>query len=121
MPPAPAQAATPAGPDGILPTGFHLIIEREALLPWKALIGSRSATLGAETCTSEKGGALSLAWRDEAMALDVSRKRAQLLEQAGQIKYWRGQIGPARAKLEHPFHVVERLLRYRKVDRAAQV
>ncbi|MBV8658889.1 MAG: IS5 family transposase, partial [Burkholderiales bacterium] len=41
--------------------------------------------------------------------LDLTRKWAQLLEQAEQLK------ASVRAKVEHPFHVVKNLFRHRKV------
>ncbi len=42
-------------------------------------------------------------------ALDLTKKWAQLLEKAEQLK------ASVRAKVEHPFHVVKNLFRHRKV------
>ena len=41
--------------------------------------------------------------------LDLTRKWAQLLEQAKQLK------ASIRAKVEHPFHVIKNLFRHKKV------
>jgi len=41
--------------------------------------------------------------------LDLTRKWAQLLEQAEQLK------ASIRAKVEHPFHVIKNLFRHKKV------
>ena len=45
----------------------------------------------------------------ERRQLDLTRPRARLLEQAEQLK------ASVRAKVEHPFHVVKNLFRYKKV------